>query len=147
MIARLMAVLAFTAASLTIAVPANADKPGCTGDRHDCCPGGDEGSTKGPHGCPTPPPPAPVPPGFNVIVGGRHADRLVGTIGRDAIFGLGGNDRLLGRAGDDLLFGGRGNDVLRGGLGTDVLRGGAGTDLCIGSRTSQFINCERRIVL
>lgn len=135
--------IALTAATAIIGlVPLGLSAPAQAHD-HPC----DNGRHHGDPHCPVPPPPVPTPPGFNVIVGGRHADVLNGTVGRDAIFGLGGNDRLRGRAGDDLIFGGRGNDVLRGGLGSDVLRGGAGTDLCIGSRSSQFINCERVITV
>ncbi len=53
------------------------------------------------------------------VVGGSHADYIIGTDG---------NNLIAGGAGNDALFGGAGNDVLSGGNGTDGIDGGDGID-------------------
>ena len=106
--------------------------------------GGDCDVTKGVNFCPSPPPvPAPVPTGFNLILGSR---------GNDTIFGFRGDDRLITNGGADTLFGQRGNDTLVdnqpaffGNVAT--LRGGSGTDICIGTTNDVFRSCETVIVL
>jgi Ca2+-binding RTX toxin-like protein len=108
----------------------------------------DNGEHHGDHHCQPPPPPVPTPSGFNLIFGGRNADRLPGTAGRDAIFGFGGNDRIFGRGGADRLYGMRGNDVIRSvDRSRDVVNGGPGRDRCIVNRNDIVKNCETIIVL
>jgi hypothetical protein len=137
-----------------------ADKPPCTGNRHQTCPPtatvtatstATATVTAAPQPAPTVTvtqpvvqPPVFVPTGFNVIVGTPGRDRLTGTSGRDAIFGLGRHDVLFGGPGRDRLYGGRGNDTLWGlDNSRDILRGGlGGTDTCIGRANDQFRNCE-----
>ena len=74
---------------------------------------------------------------FQVIGGGRSADRIetaddstivFGEGGRDEITAGRGNDWLLAGQGDDVVFGGDGDDTLAPGLGVNVLDGGAGYD-------------------
>lgn len=127
------------AAPLAFAAPAFAGH----GHGHDCEP--DHSRHPG-HDCPVPP--APTPPGFNLIFGGRNADRLPGTAGPDAIFGFGGNDRIFGRGGADRLYGMRGNDVIRSvDRSRDVVNGGPGRDRCIVNRNDIVKNCETIIVV
>lgn len=122
-------------APIVISAPAHADD-------HPC----DNGEHHGDHHCQ--PPPVPVPSGFNLIFGGRNADRLPGTAGRDAIFGFGGNDRIFGRGGADALYGMRGNDVIRSvDHSRDLVNGGPGRDRCIVNRNDIVKNCETIIVL
>src|SRR5580765_8398259 len=78
------------------------------------------------------------------IVGGPHADRLVGTNCDDTIYGLGGHDRIRGLFGDDLLLGGRGNDLISDPSTTGAIRGGRGWDPCVVRADSQIqaLGCE-----
>jgi hypothetical protein len=133
---RLLAATATLAALPLLAVaPANAHE-------HPC----DNGEHHGDHHCQ--PAPVPTPPGFNLIFGGRNADRLPGTAGPDAIFGFGGNDRIFGRGGADRLYGMRGNDVIRSvDHSRDLVNGGPGRDRCIVNRNDIVKNCETIIVL
>jgi Ca2+-binding RTX toxin-like protein len=149
MMIKLAAVAASVAAIGLFTIPAaQADKPPCTGDRHhscECPP--DKNKHDDGDDCPVVPP-APVPSGFNLIFGGRNADRLPGTAGRDAIFGFGGNDRIFGRGGADRLYGMRGNDVIRSvDRSRDVVNGGPGRDRCIVNRNDIVKNCETIIVV
>ncbi|MFN0161820.1 MAG: calcium-binding protein [Burkholderiales bacterium] len=62
------------------------------------------------------------------LAGGRHRDRIVGSVGDDRIAGNGGDDILVGLAGADDIDGGDGDDVIDGGPGDDLLAGGGGAD-------------------
>jgi hypothetical protein len=129
------AVIGMAAPLVAFAAPASAHE-------HPC----DNGEHHGDHHCQ--PAPAPTPPGFNLIFGGRNADRLPGTAGPDAIFGFGGNDRIFGRGGADRLYGMRGNDVIRSvDHSRDLVNGGPGRDRCIVNRNDVVKNCEVIIVL
>lgn len=81
-----------------------------------------------------------------VFVGGKGADKIIGTEYNDIIYGHdklgidddGAKDKLMGGKGSDKLFGGKGDDILDGGRnrdplfkirnGTDELYGGDGND-------------------
>ena len=49
--------------------------------------------------------------GRDVLIGGRHHERLMGGRGADVLRGWRWEDRLDGGRGEDLLFGGRGDDA------------------------------------
>ena len=92
-----------------------------------------------------PTPPAPLPTGMTmhlggvggVATGGDGNDTLQGGAGNDTIRGNGGDDRIEGGAGDDNIGGGEGDDLILvqsganmiwGGLGNDTVQGGSGAD-------------------
>ncbi|MGQ0843739.1 MAG: calcium-binding protein [Sporichthyaceae bacterium] len=77
-------------------------------------------------------PGAPIPAGYNAILGTNGDDDLIGTPGDDIVYGLGGDDRIAGGGGDDILCGGDGRDRLVGGLGDDQLSGDGGSDILVG---------------
>jgi Protein of unknown function (DUF2974)/RTX calcium-binding nonapeptide repeat (4 copies) len=54
---------------------------------------------------------------FDLIVGGKSSNEIIGTAGKDIIVGGNFGDKLIGDNGDDILFGGRGSDTLDGELG------------------------------
>ena len=56
---------------------------------------------------------------FEIFVGSRGADTLLGDDVQETLFGYFGDDVIEGRGGDDILIGGRGNDRLTGGTGLD----------------------------
>jgi len=66
--------------------------------------------------------------GNDLLVGGRHDDRISGGDGDDGLLGRAGNDRLSGDEGNDIVFGGRGLDLVEGGAGHDKLFGGRDAD-------------------
>jgi Ca2+-binding RTX toxin-like protein len=82
------------------------------------------------------------------VVGGPHADRLVGTNCDDHIYGLGGNDHIQGLYGEDTLFGGRGSDVISAKGYSGVIHGGRGWDTCVVPAASNYelYNCENIIL-
>jgi len=134
---RTLAAIAATGAFVLVPTAAHA------GGHHDDC----DNDRSHHNECPVPPP-VPTPSGFNLIFGGRNADRLPGTAGADAIFGFGGNDRIFGRGGADRLYGMRGNDVIRSvDHSRDLVNGGPGRDRCIVNRNDVVKNCETIIVL
>lgn len=76
--------------------------------------------------------------GFENVLTGGGADRLIGTGannrfdsagGADTIKAKDGSDVILAGGGDDVVNGGAGADYIDAGLGHDQLRGGAGADL------------------
>jgi RTX calcium-binding nonapeptide repeat (4 copies) len=80
----------------------------------------------------------------NVVLGGPHADRLIGSFCDDAIYGFGGNDVIRGRTGTDVLRGGRGDDRISS-LGFEgTIYGGPGWDTCsvIEFSAVEVLGCE-----
>ncbi|MHB1122238.1 MAG: calcium-binding protein [Ramlibacter sp.] len=69
---------------------------------------------------------------YQVAIGSRMADTLVGGEQRDYFWGLGGDDRLWTGAESDALFGDSGADVLVAGGGADRLYGGMDADRLYG---------------
>jgi hypothetical protein len=86
------------------------------------------------------------PPCGITVVGGPHADRIVGTNCDDQLYGLGGNDTIRGRLGTDNVYGGRGNDLLTDSstLSGGTIHGGRGWDICIVPEQSnvEIFGCE-----
>lgn len=74
------------------------------------------------------------------LIGGRFADRLVGSAGNNNLSGENGNDSLSGGAGDDTVSGGNGDDTVAGGDGNDALEGGAGSDILAGGAGNDAVN-------
>ena len=81
------------------------------------------------------------------VVGGPHADRLVGTDCDDVIYGLGGNDHIRGLFGTDDLLGGRGDDLISDPSQYGTIHGNRGWDTCVVRADSQIevFGCENII--
>ena len=88
--------------------------------------------------------------GVEHVIGGDHADVLLGTAHANEMWGGSGDDELRGLGGPDALDGGPGADVLRGGDGRDKMRSdhpgdvidaGAGDDRISHTTTSR--RCRR----
>lgn len=67
-----------------------------------------------------------------ILIGGRYADRLVGTDGRDTISGERGADRIWGGAGDDTLSPGGDADQVWAGAGDDWVEDDSGSNRIVG---------------
>jgi Ca2+-binding RTX toxin-like protein len=67
---------------------------------------------------------------FEIIVGGKGNDVLVGSLDANGNFGdkFIANNKLIGNAGNDTLIGLAGDDTMDGGAGADVFQGGDGAD-------------------
>ncbi|UWQ76949.1 hypothetical protein K3724_08985 [Leisingera sp. M658] len=78
--------------------------------------------------------------GDDLLIGGKHGDRLLGGGGADELKGGHGKDVLIGNSGNDLLVGGGGSDTLKGESGRDMLLGHKGNDVLTGgSQADTFV--------
>ena len=68
---------------------------------------------------------------YDLIIGTRGSDELVGTDSAEIILGLNGDDHIDAGGGNDIIFAGRGDDTVRGNDGNDYADGGSGFDTAL----------------